>query len=87
MKLQSLLDSYQKEYSKDLEGSVQRCLVTGLSKKANSRMQGRTECNRVVNFDFQNTQILGTLIDIKIDKALAHSLQGHIFSQEHIPPT
>ncbi len=85
--LQSLLDSYQKEYSKDLEGSVQRCLVTGLSKKADSRMQGRTECNRVVNFDFQNTQILGTLIDIKIDKALAHSLQGHIFSQEHIPPT
>ncbi|MEK9649688.1 MAG: tRNA (N6-isopentenyl adenosine(37)-C2)-methylthiotransferase MiaB [Gammaproteobacteria bacterium] len=85
--LQAILDSYQKDYSKKLEGTIQRCLVTGLSKKDATQMQGRTECNRVVNFDFQNIEILGTLIDIKIDTALAHSLQGHIFSQEHPTPT
>jgi tRNA-2-methylthio-N6-dimethylallyladenosine synthase len=81
--LQTLLDGFQRKYSQNLEGTVQRCLVTGLSKKDNTRMQGRTECNRVVNFDFQKIEILGTLLDIKINKALAHSLQGHIFAKEH----
>jgi tRNA-2-methylthio-N6-dimethylallyladenosine synthase len=44
-------------------------------------MQARTECNRVVNFHFQNPNILGKLVDIKIDEALSNSLKGTLFTQ------
>ncbi len=74
--LQSRLNEFQASYSKELEGTIQRCLVTDLSKKDSREMQARTECNRVVNFHFQNPNILGKLVDIKIDEALSNSLKG-----------
>ncbi len=79
--LQSRLNEFQASYSKDLEGTIQRCLVTDLSKKDSREMQARTECNRVVNFHFQNPNILGKLVDIKIDEALSNSLKGTLFTQ------
>ena len=79
--LQSKLNEFQASYSKELEGTIQRCLVTDLSKKDSREMQARTECNRVVNFHFQNPNILGKLVDIKIDEALSNSLKGTLFTQ------
>ena len=79
--LQSRLNEFQASYSKELEGTIQRCLVTDLSKKDQREMQARTECNRVVNFHFQNPNILGKLVDIKIDEALSNSLKGTLFTQ------
>jgi len=79
--LQSRLNEFQASYSKELEGTIQRCLVTDLSKKDSRQMQARTECNRVVNFHFQNPNILGKLVDIKIDEALSNSLKGTLFTQ------
>ncbi len=79
--LQSRLNEFQASYSKELEGTIQRCLVTNLSKKNSREMQARTECNRVVNFYFQNPNILGKLVDIKIDEALSNSLKGTLFTQ------
>tara|TARA_B100000287_G_scaffold429402_1_gene482651 strand:- start:1746 stop:2114 length:369 start_codon:yes stop_codon:yes gene_type:complete len=79
--LQSRLNEFQASYSKKLEGTIQRCLVTDLSKKDSREMQARTECNRVVNFHFQNPNILGKLVDIKIDEALSNSLKGTLFTQ------
>ena len=79
--LQSRLSEFQASYSKELEGTIQRCLVTDLSKKNSREMQARTECNRVVNFYFQNPNILGKLVDIKIDEALSNSLKGTLFTQ------
>jgi len=79
--LQSRLNEFQALYSKELEGTIQRCLVTDLSKKDSREMQARTECNRVVNFHFQNPNILGKLVDIKIDEALSNSLKGTLFTQ------
>ena len=52
--LQNQLDTHHKEHSNKMIGSIQRCLVTGLAKKSPDQLQARTECNRVVNFDFQN---------------------------------
>lgn len=57
-------------------GSIQRCLVTGLAKKSPDQLQARTECNRVVNFDFQNIGFIGKLVDIRIEEALSFSLLG-----------
>ena len=77
-KLQKRIDDLQAAYSNELEGSIQRCLVTGVSKKNINQLQARTECNRVVNFDFQNINILGKLVDINITKAYQRSLVGQI---------
>ena len=76
--LQNRVDELQTMYSNDLAGTIQRCLVTGVSKKNINQLQARTECNRVVNFDFQNINILGKLVDINITKAYQRSLAGQI---------
>ena len=76
--LQKRIDELQLNYSNDLVGTIQRCLVTGISKKDINQLQARTECNRVVNFDFQNINILGKLVDIDITKAYQRSLTGKI---------
>jgi len=80
--LQKRIDELQLYYSNDLVNTIQRCLVTGLSKKDINQLQARTECNRVVNFDFQNINILGKLVDIEITKAYQRSLTGKIINSE-----
>lgn len=76
--LQATLNSFHHEHSVQMEGGIERCLVTGIAKKSPDQLQARTECNRVVNFDFTNSDLIGNLIDIKIEKALANSLLGSI---------
>ena len=82
--LQKRIDELQLEYSNDLVNTIQRCLVTGVSKKDINQLQARTECNRVVNFDFQNINILGKLVDIDITKAYQRSLTGTILNSEGV---
>ncbi|MDA7797046.1 tRNA (N6-isopentenyl adenosine(37)-C2)-methylthiotransferase MiaB [Gammaproteobacteria bacterium] len=80
--LQNRVDELQAMYSNDLAGTIQRCLVTGVSKKNINQLQARTECNRVVNFDFQNINILGKLVDINITKSYQRSLVGTVLNSE-----
>ena len=82
--LQNRMDELQTFYSDALEGTIQRCLVTGISRKNIKQLQARTECNRVVNFDFQNINILGKLVDINITKAYQRSLVGKILNSEEL---
>ena len=82
--LQNRIDELQTFYSDALAGTIQRCLVTGISKKNIKQLQARTECNRVVNFDFQNINILGKLVDINITKAYQRSLVGKILHSEEL---
>jgi len=39
---------------------------------------GRTECNRIVNFDAgpQSQRLIGQMMDVRITAALPHSLRG-----------
>jgi len=74
--LQDQLNTFHRDHSKSMIGSIQRCLVTGLAKKSPDQLQARTECNRVVNFDFQNIGFIGKLVDIRIEEALSFSLLG-----------
>jgi tRNA-2-methylthio-N6-dimethylallyladenosine synthase len=74
--LQAQLNFYHREHSKNMIGSIQRCLVTGIAKKSPEQLQARTECNRVVNFNFENISFIGKLVDIKITEALSYSLLG-----------
>jgi hypothetical protein len=59
-------------------GTVQRILVEGPSRKDANELMGRTECNRIVNFDGgpQAARLVGQMIDVQITEALPHSLRG-----------
>lgn len=74
--LQDRLNHFHRNHSKSMVGSIQRCLVTGIAKKRSDQLQARTECNRVVNFDFENIGFIGKLVDIEITEALSYSLLG-----------
>jgi tRNA-2-methylthio-N6-dimethylallyladenosine synthase len=61
-------------------GTVQRILVEGASRKSAAELMGRTECNRIVNFDAgpQGQRLVGQMIDVLITEALPHSLRGQV---------
>jgi len=58
-------------------GSVQRILVEGPSKKDPQQLQGRTENNRVVNFE-GNAELIGQMVDLRITESFAYSLRGEL---------
>jgi tRNA-2-methylthio-N6-dimethylallyladenosine synthase len=58
-------------------GSVQPVLVEGVSKKSTAELAGRTSNNRVVNFAGAQ-RLIGQLIDVRITRALPHSLRGEV---------
>jgi tRNA-2-methylthio-N6-dimethylallyladenosine synthase len=59
-------------------GTVQRILVEGPSRRDPQELMGRTECNRIVNFDGGPlaAQRIGRMLDVTITEALPHSLRG-----------
>jgi tRNA-2-methylthio-N6-dimethylallyladenosine synthase len=56
---------------------VQHVLVEGVSKKDDKQLAGRTENNRVVNFD-GNQRLIGQLLDVEITQAVRNSLKGKL---------
>jgi tRNA-2-methylthio-N6-dimethylallyladenosine synthase len=64
-------------------GTVQRILVEGASRKSAAELMGRTECNRIVNFDAGplGQRLVGQMIDVRITEALPHSLRGAVLLQ------
>ncbi len=64
-----------KRNSEAMVGTVQKVLVTGTAKKDPEQLSGRTENNRVVNFKC-NEDLVGKIVDIRIDEALPNSLRG-----------
>ena len=76
--LQDRINGYAMEYSQQMIGSVQPVLVHGLPKKDSSKVAGRTENNRVVNFDPQGQDLVGKIIPVKITAAYKNSLRGEL---------
>ena len=64
------------ERSRALEGRVLPVLVDGRSRKDPGELTGRTRCNRVVNFDADGRDLLGTVVPVLVTRALPHSLRG-----------
>ncbi len=73
--LQKRINEMAMEISASMEGSVQTILVERPSKKDPKQMAGRTENNRIVNFDGAE-RLIGHFVDVKIKQGLANSLQG-----------
>lgn len=61
--------------SEGMVGSVQTVLVDRPARKDNSQISGRTENNRVVNFDGDHG-LIGQFVDVEITEALPNSLRG-----------
>ena len=75
-RLQHRILQQANQISRQMVGSQQRILVTGVSKKDPGQLQGRTENNRVVNFSSTNHQLIGDFVDVHISEALPNSLRG-----------
>ena len=77
-RLQKVINDNTKAYSEAMVGSTVRILVEGPSKKDPKEMQGRSENNRVVNFDGgpNGARLIGQFIDVKITTSYAYSLRG-----------
>jgi tRNA-2-methylthio-N6-dimethylallyladenosine synthase len=82
-RLQAVIDANTRRYSDAMIGTVQRILVEGPSKKNAAELQGRTENNRVVNFDGgpNGARLVGQLIDVSITESYAYSLRGEMVIQ------
>ena len=73
--LQERITGYANQFSKDMVGSQQIVLVEGPSRKSPRQMSGRTENNRVVNFDCC-ASLVGRFVPVRITEALPNSLRG-----------
>ena len=71
-------------YSQSMIGSTQRILVIGPSKKDPAQLAGRTECNRVVNFEGPQ-ELKGQFVNILITEAQPNSLRGRLLSEQMLP--
>ena len=72
---------YARQISQSMVGTVQRVLVEGISKKSDDEVSGRTENNRVVNFE-GSKRLIGHFVDVTITEALPNSLRGSILTKE-----
>ena len=76
-RLQRRIDTNAQRISRQMVGSLQQVLVEGPSRKDPAQLCGRTQNNRVVNFD-GTPDLIGQLVDLTITEALPNSLRGHL---------
>lgn len=74
-RLQRRINEMAQQISRHMVGSVQRVLVERQSRKDSNQLAGRTENNRVVNFD-GSPELIGSFVDLTITEALPNSLRG-----------
>ncbi|AMG31257.1 tRNA (N6-isopentenyl adenosine(37)-C2)-methylthiotransferase MiaB [Grimontia hollisae] len=79
--LQQQINAQAMIYSRQMLGTEQRILVEGPSKKNLMELRGRTENNRVVNFEGA-VDLIGQFVDVKITEVLPNSLRGELVRTE-----
>jgi tRNA-2-methylthio-N6-dimethylallyladenosine synthase len=82
MRLQELVNRQAARISQGMVGGTQRILVEGESRKSSQQLAGRTENNRIVNFDGP-TRLVGQFVDVVITEALNNSLRGRVLLRGH----
>jgi tRNA-2-methylthio-N6-dimethylallyladenosine synthase len=78
-RLQARIQGMAAAISVAMVGSEQRILVEGPSRKDPAQMAGRTENNRVVNFD-AGAELIGRFVRVRISEALPNSLRGELLA-------
>ncbi len=79
--LQQRINQQALRIARGMVGTEQRVLVEGPSRKNPMELSGRTENNRVVNFE-GSPDMIGGFVDIKITDVFANSLRGDVLRRE-----
>ena len=79
--LQNRITQMAQQISRQMFDTEQRILVEGPSKKNPMELRGRTENNRVVNFEGPHS-VIGQFVDVRITEALPNSLRGELIRTE-----
>ncbi len=80
-KLQKVIDDNVKRIGESRVGTIQRVLVEGASRRDANELMGRTECNRVVNFE-GDARLVGQMVDLSITRSLSYTLRGEVPMRE-----
>lgn len=79
--LQERITQQAMQFSRRMQGTVQRILVEGTSRKSVMELSGRTEHNRVVNFE-GTPDMIGRFVDVEIVDVYTNSLRGVVVRTE-----
>lgn len=79
--LQTRISQQAQAISHAMIGKTETILVDGFSKKSPGQLKGRTENNRVVNFDCKDKALIGQFAQVKIIEAYSNSLVGELVAQ------
>ncbi len=79
--LQQRINQQALRIARNMVGTEQRILVEGPSKKNPMELQGRTENNRVVNFE-GTPDMIGEFVDVTITDVFSNSLRGDVVRRE-----
>ena len=81
-RLQARINEMATQIGDDMVGTVQRVLVHSRSRKGSGQLAGRTENNRVVNFD-GGDELIKQFVDLQITESLPNSMRGELAAPEH----
>lgn len=76
-RLQALNTKHAQEISQSMVGSIQRVLVVGKAKRGENMLSARTDNNRIVTFNGDES-LIGKMISLKITDVYPHTLGGEI---------
>ena len=76
-RLQARINEQANEVAHGMVGSVQRILVEGMSRRNALELAGRTENNRIVNFEGP-THLVGQMIDVVITQAMTNTFRARL---------
>ncbi len=75
--LNEVIEAETARINQTMLGTIQRCLVEGVSKKDPDQLQARTANNRVVNF-YGDVSLINQMVEIEITEAFTFSLRGEL---------
>ncbi|GGP26060.1 tRNA (N6-isopentenyl adenosine(37)-C2)-methylthiotransferase MiaB [Silvimonas amylolytica] len=83
LRLQARIQELADDVNRNMVGTVQRVLVEGISRKDSKQLAGRTDNNRIVNFD-GHPRLVNSFVNVRVTAALPHSLKGEIVTTESV---
>ncbi|KAB2928917.1 MAG: tRNA (N6-isopentenyl adenosine(37)-C2)-methylthiotransferase MiaB [Candidatus Contendobacter sp.] len=83
-RLQARIEELARDVSRRMVGTTQRVLVERPARKDDRQLAGRTENNRVVNFDGP-AHLIGQFAEVAITEALPNSLRGRLVAGPELP--
>ena len=77
-RLKELVESQIKENNDKYIGTIHEILVEGRSKNNDKMLTGRTDTNKVVNFESDDISLIGKIVKVKIISEHMWYLKGKI---------